>query len=140
MIVVTVETLDWMSGSWECEIWGGRFEEHWMAPKRGTMQGVGRFEKDGKIEFMEFMSIEGSGDALTLYMILGAPSKGDKSPVAFRLSEHDSAHACFERSDDDYPKRIVYTKGDSDTMLCRIDGVQDGEPTSDEFAFRRVTP
>ena len=109
-----------------------------MSPKRGTMQGVGRFEKDGKIEFMEFMSIEGSSDTLTLYMILGAPSKGDKSPIAFRLSGHDGTHVCFERSDDDYPKRIVYTKGVSGAMLCRIDGVQDGEPTSDEFNFRRV--
>ena len=134
---MTVEALDWMSGSWECEIWGGRFEEHWMPPKCGTMQGVGRFEKDGKIEFMEFMSIEGSSEALTLYMILGAPSKGDKSPVAFRLSELDRAHACFERSDDDYPKRIVYTKGVSGAMLCRIDGDQDGEPTCDDFEFQR---
>ena len=109
-----------------------------MSPKRGTMQGVGRFEKDGQIELMEFMSIEGSSDTLTLYMILGAPSKGDKSPIAFRLSGHDGTHVCFERSDDDYPKRIVYTKGVSGAMLCRIDGVQDGEPTSDEFNFRRV--
>lgn len=138
MIVVTVETLDWMSGSWECEIWGGRFEEHWMAPKRGTMQGVGRFEKDGKIEFMEFMSIELSDDTVTLYMILGTPSKGDKTPIPFKLSGYDGTHAYFERSDDDYPKRIIYSKPVSGMMLCRIEGIQNGEQTSDEFEFRHV--
>ena len=133
-----VETLEWMSGTWECEVWGGRFQEHWMPPNRGTMQGVGRFEKDGKIEFMEFMSIELSDDTVTLYMILGAPSKGDKSPVAFKLTGYDGTRAYFERSDDGYPKRIVYSKPVSGTMLCRIEGVKDGEQTSDEFEFRRV--
>lgn len=133
-----VENLEWMSGAWGCEVWGGRFEEQWMPPKCGTMQGVGRFEKNGKVEFMEFMSIELFGDTVTLFMILGAPSIGDKIPVPFKLSDYDGTRACFERPDNDYPKRIIYSKPVAGTMLCRIEGIQDGEETFDEFEFRPV--
>ena len=133
-----VEQLAWMAGDWTCEIWGGTFEETWSEPKGGAMQGMGRHLSDGKTTFMEFMSIEQSGETVTLYMILGAPSKGDKSPVPFKLSGYDGTRAIFERTEDEYPKRIIYSKPVSGIMLCRIEGIQNGEQTSDEFEFRRV--
>ncbi|MCC6685892.1 MAG: hypothetical protein IT205_02745, partial [Fimbriimonadaceae bacterium] len=74
-----------MAGSWICEIHDGLFEEVWSPPTGGVMVGHGRLVVEGQARFMEFLSLEQKGDAVTMYIVLGGLSKGDKSPVAFRL-------------------------------------------------------
>ena len=54
----SIMDLGWMAGSWSCKVWGGTFEETWLPPVGGTIQGTGRFVSGGRVEFTEFMSIE----------------------------------------------------------------------------------
>src|SRR5688572_4499485 len=75
----SIESLKWMAGDWICNLGKGTFEETWLPPNGGTMQGVSRHVIDGKTVFMEFLSIEADNDgSLTMYIMLGAPSRGDK--------------------------------------------------------------
>lgn len=133
-----IDNLRFMAGSWTCEIWGGRFDETWIVPAAGTMQGVGRHVSDGKTGFMEFLSIEPVGDGLTMFILLGAPSKGAKTPVAFPMVELSPGHAVFERPANDYPKRLTYEAKDDGSLFCRIEGPKDGKPAHDDFHFKRV--
>jgi hypothetical protein len=133
-----IERLAWMSGSWACEIWGGTFEERWAPPAAGTMQGNGRLIVSGQTRFMEFMAIEESKDGLVMWMVLGRPSAGPTKPVPFKLVAHGESAATFERSDEDYPKRIVYRAGPDGTLLCTLEGEKDGKPARDVFEFKPI--
>lgn len=132
-----IEDLRFMSGAWQCDIWGGTFEEYWTPPAGGAMQGSGRHLANGKTGFMEFMSIESSSEGLTMYIMLGAPSKGEKKPVPFRLTSFDGKTALFENSKNDFPSKIAYVK-ESNGMSCWISGIQDGKETKEDFKFKRM--
>lgn len=125
-----------MAGSWICEIHGGLFEEVWSAPAGGVMVGHGRLVVDGQAQFMEFLSLEESGGSVTMYIALGALSKGDTSPVAFRLAQADSTSVVFEREGDDFPTRIEYSST-PDGLPCRLSGPTDREEL---YAFRPNDP
>jgi hypothetical protein len=132
-----IEDLKFMSGAWRCQIWGGTFEEYWTPPAGGAMQGCGRLVTNGKTDFMEFMSIESVPSGITMYMLIGEPSKGDKKPVPFKLTSFDGKTALFENPKNDFPSKIVYVK-DGDGMKCWIEGVQKGKKTKEDFAFKRI--
>ncbi len=132
-----IEDLGFMSGAWKCEIWGGTFEEYWTPPRAGAMQGSGRHIVDGKTGFMEFMSIETGADGLTMYMMLGAPSKGEKKPVPFKLTSFDGKVALFENPKNEFPSKIAYVK-ESGGMSCWIEGMQDGKKTREDFKFKSM--
>ncbi len=85
--MASLSELGWLVGSWHATIHGGTFEEHWMRPTDGTMQGVGKLRVKGETTFMEFLSIEQSGDQLIIWIILGSSSKGPPRTVKFRLTE-----------------------------------------------------
>ncbi|MCC7102788.1 MAG: hypothetical protein IT206_06900 [Fimbriimonadaceae bacterium] len=125
-----------MTGSWICEIHGGLFEEIWSPPAGGVMVGHGRLVVEGQARFMEFLSIEQNGDAVTMYIALGALSKGEKSPVAFRLVHVDAASVTFEREGADFPTRIEY-KSIPDGLPCRLSGPSHREEL---YAFRTNDP
>lgn len=127
-----IEKLAWMAGDWKADISGGQFHETWLTPEGGTMQGTGRLVKDGVCQFMEFMSIEDSGQGVVLYMVLGKPSKEVKKPVPFKLTKHEGRKAVFERADDDFPKRIVYFATPTG-MTCRIED----DSRHEDFVFKR---
>jgi hypothetical protein len=118
---MNIDDLRWMAGSWTCEIWGGTFEEVWLLPAGRTMQGVGRHLSGGKTGFMEFMSIEPTPDGgLTMWMVLGAPSKGEKKPVPFKATKVDAKESVWENPENDSPNAIHYSRGDDEDMVCRL--------------------
>jgi hypothetical protein len=133
----TVDDLKWMSGSWECAIWGGTFEENWSKPRAGTMVGSGRHMEGTKTAFMEFMSIEPSNGVLTMWMLLGSPSSGDKKGIPFKLVSYEAGVATFENKANDFPSQIIYSKT-KDGMKCRIQGTQNGKAAHEDFNFKRA--
>lgn len=132
-----IQDLAFMSGAWTCDMWGGKFEEYWTPPAGGAMQGCGRHLSDGKTGFMEFMSIEGTADGLVMYMMLGAPSKGEKKPVPFKLTSFDGKTALFENPKNDFPSKIAYVKNGTG-MSCWIEGMQNGKKSKEDFKFKRM--
>jgi Domain of unknown function (DUF6265) len=132
-----IEDLRFMSGAWKCEIWGGTFEEYWTPPAGGAMQGSGRHLSGGKTSFMEFMSVEETKDGIVMFMMLGAPSKGDKKPVPFKLTSFDGTTALFENPKNDFPAKIAYVK-EGKGMSCWIEGIQNGKKSKEEFKFKRM--
>src|SRR5687768_681975 len=102
----SIESLKWMAGDWICNLGKGTFEETWLLPNGGTMQGVGRHVIEGKTVFMEFLSIEPDKEGgLTMYIMLGAPSRGDKKPRPFKLTQSGNHVATFEWLENDFPSK-----------------------------------
>lgn len=131
----SIEDLEYLAGTWQCEIWDGIFQEHWLAPKGGTMQGIGRHLHNGKTAFMEFMSIEPHASGLTMYIIVGSPSHGHNAAVPFALTKLTSESAIFENPQHDFPSKIEYSKVDANRIKCVINGVRSGEPCCEVFDF-----
>jgi hypothetical protein len=52
-----IKVLRWFSGSWKGEAFGGIAEETWSQPVGGTMTGMFRLIKNGKVAFSEFEEI-----------------------------------------------------------------------------------
>jgi hypothetical protein len=52
-----IETVSWLAGNWKGEAFGGIVEEIWSQPAGGTMMGMFRLIKDGKVSFSEFEEI-----------------------------------------------------------------------------------
>jgi hypothetical protein len=134
-----VEQLVWMTGSWQCEVRGGIWQEHWAEPRAGTMQGMARHFKDDETGFMEFLSIESSDHGLTLWVIIGAPSKGEKTPASFRLTQMDGQRAVFEDPNRDFPNKVTYSKAGAEGMQCLVQGVKNGVDITEEFNFQRLS-
>lgn len=132
-----VEDLEWMAGSWSCPQGEGIFEETWIPPVGGTMQGCGRLVVGSRVRFMEFLSIEEDEKGAVMWVLLGAPSKGDKKPFPFRLTSFDGKKAVFENPSHDFPSKIVYRRSGLDAIDCWLTGTRDGKLVREDYAFKR---
>lgn len=130
----TIADLAWMSGSWRT-VPGGRaqIEEHWTAPAGGSMLGMSRtVAGDRTVEF-EYLRLEQrSGDIFYI-----AHPKARYPGTEFKLTRLAGREAVFENPTHDFPKRIIYRKGDDGSLTATIDG---GEGTkSMKFAYVPLT-
>ena len=131
-----IEDLGWLQGSWSCPQFGGTFEEHWLPSSGGTMQGCGKLIVAGKTEFMEYMSIEPSEGGLTMWMLLGPPSKGEKEGVPFQLTSLTGRKAIFENPKNEFPSKMTYQLLPSGSVDCVIEGMQKGKDAIEKFPFK----
>lgn len=56
-----IDDYTWLTGSWIGDGFGGVSEEVWAAPADGTMMGMYRHVKDGKLVFYEFLLLDKDG-------------------------------------------------------------------------------
>ncbi len=56
-----IEDFNWLVGTWTGDGFGGQSEETWSTPVDGTMMGMYRHYKDGKIVFYEFLLLDETG-------------------------------------------------------------------------------
>lgn len=61
-----IEDVAWIAGSWRAESLGGVAEEVWSPPGGGTMMGMFRLIKDGRLTFYELLSMSELGRSLIL--------------------------------------------------------------------------
>lgn len=131
-----LEDLSFIVGSWSCPQAGGTFEEHWMPPSGGSIQGVGKLHKDGKTLFMEFLSIEKGEKGLVMWITLGSPASGPQRRAAFALPKLQGKEATFEDPKNDFPSKIVYKANADGTLHCRLTGTENGKPAADQYNFK----
>ena len=56
----------WLAGHWQAEALGGTVEEIWSGPSAGTMVGMFRLVKDGKVGFYEIFTLTEEGSTVLL--------------------------------------------------------------------------
>ena len=126
----SVDALAFMAGTWEADLWGGTFQEHWMAPRAGTLMGAGRHMRDGKTGFFEWFRIAEAADGIE-YVVRPA----DRETVTFRLTEAGDGWARFTNPAHERQHTIEYRKVEGG-LRGRIAGVRDGKPWEETLAFR----
>jgi hypothetical protein len=131
----TIHDVAWMAGRWQGEGLGGLSEEHWSAPAGGTMMGMYRLVKDGKIVFYEFFRIAEEEGSLTLRLKHFHPDmKGweeKDNMVTFPLVRIAKDEALFDG--------IAYQRTGRDSMVATVMMGKKGEtPKPVKFVYRRM--
>ena len=127
-----IEELAWFSGAWETDHGKTHIEEYWTRPAGDMMIGMGRSVRDEKTVFFEFLRLEQRADGI--YYV--AQPRG-RPPVDFKLDSIEGQAAVFVNPGHaDHLKRIVYRKNPDGSLTGRVEGVDNGKPFAEDFAYR----
>ena len=130
--------LAWMAGCWERRT-GDRLllvEEQWLAPRGGTLLGVGRTTRGDSLVEYEFMRVyEGAGDTL----VFAAHPSGQPSAEFRAPPPHGDGRAVtFENAAHDFPQRVIYRRAGPDSLVARVEGTRGGRVRGVSFPYRRA--
>lgn len=95
----TLADISWLAGYWKGTGLGGTCDEVWIPESDNAMNGIFRLEKDGSMQFTEYMVIMQAGSSITLKLKhysgdLTAWEEKDKW-VEFRLVKLEDSTAYF---------------------------------------------
>ena len=105
----------------------------WLAPKGGTMIGVGRTVRGGKLVEYEFVLLR-ERDGKLAYQ---AHPSGQPSAV-FLSKEVGPTAVVFENLEHDFPQRVGYGLDASGNLIGWIEGTRDGTSKRIEFPYRKA--
>lgn len=129
----SVAQLGWLAGCLELRSGDRIVEEHRMAPRRGSMLGMGRTTTSkGLIEY-ELTLIQEKGGRI----IFEARPSGQPS-ATFTAAAVGPDSVIFAAPEHDYPQVVGYRRNGADSVLAWIDGTAGGKSRRVEFAYRRV--
>jgi hypothetical protein len=126
-----IADLAWLSGSWAGEDGDLEMEEHWTAPKGGSMLGLHRDVAGGRTVLFEFLRIEEGPDGI---VYLASPR--GRPPTPFRLTEAGPRSAVFENPEHDFPRRIRYWIEPDGSLAARVEGKEGGSEAPQEWRWR----
>lgn len=128
----TIGELSWLEGCWMTS--GTRtVEENWTAPRGGSMIGVGRTVRDGKLIAYELVILK-EKDGTVVYE---AHPSGQET-TEFRAREITGTTAVFENLEHDFPQRVCYRLTGTDSLLAWVEGTINGKEKRIEFPYTRV--
>jgi hypothetical protein len=125
-----VSDLSWMSGRWVATTNGRWTEEHWSAPRAGTMMGYSWSGEGETIREYEYLRLQAGEDDEIVY--LAQPNGG--AGTGFYLARSQRMSATFENPTHDFPQRIRYAR-DGDTMVATISAMDGSNAMS--WTYRR---
>jgi hypothetical protein len=129
----TTFNLEWMAGKWVGTYHNAPMEAYYSGPQGGMIIGLSKVADPKAVYFFEFEKIQEIGGSLVLQ-----PFPFANAGVQFPLKEMSEERVVFENPDHDFPKRIIYQKMPNDQLLGRIEGIQNGQPASEDFIFDRA--
>jgi len=127
-----IQRVAWLRGCWEMSAPERIVEEQWMVPRGGSMMGMSRTVRGGKLVAYEMVLIREEGAAL----VYEAHPSGQ--PVAtFRSTTVSASQVVFENPSHDFPQQIGYQLKEA-VLLAWIAGSQSGKSRRVEFHYKRV--
>jgi hypothetical protein len=124
----------WLHGCWQASGGEPGSIEQWTAGAGGTMLGMSKTVKGGKLTGFEFMRMVQT-EAGKLEFIA---QPGGVPPTTFTLLRHSAAELVFEHPGHDFPQRVLYRNASPTLLHARIEGTIKGKPKSIDFPMRRV--
>lgn len=130
--VTGIHRAAWLQGCWAQTTPAGSVEESWTTAKAGSMIGVGRTIRDGKMTAYEMIVLREQGDRLAY------EAHPSGQPAATFLSTRISAsELVFENPAHDFPQEVGY-RLDGDKLLGWIRGMLNGKERRVEFPYTRA--
>ena len=126
-------TGSWLAGCWQSTLDEPGSGEQWMAPAGGSMLGMARTLKGGRMVQFEFMQLRESVTGLSL---IAQP--GGRQPSVFIAKEASTEAAVFERQSAEFPQRVAYRLRPDGGLAARIEG--DAKVADVPMSIRMVEP
>lgn len=123
----------WLEGHWVGEKDGVSMEEHWTGPGGGSLLGLHRDVRAGRLISWEFLRIDRTSEG-TFYFA----SPRSAQPTPFKLVELGDKRVVFENKQHDFPQRILYWLDSKGALHARIEGPQGGTTASEEWEWTRA--
>jgi Domain of unknown function (DUF6265) len=137
----TIDRVAWLHGCWQTtppapsertRVEGAVVEEQWMAPRGGTMIGMGRTVRGGKTTEYELVVLREQDGRLAYE----AHPSGQPSAV-FLSREITDTSVVFENAEHDFPQRVGYRRSESG-LAAWIEGTVKGQMRHIDFTYARV--
>ena len=129
---LTIERVAWMHGCWQMTTPQSIVEEQWMAPRGGTMIGVGRTVRGTRTTDYEFVVLKEQDGQLTY-----EAHPAGQPPAVFVAKEAAADSVVFENAAHDFPQRVGYRRAGSG-LAAWIEGIQNGKSRRIDFTYARV--
>ena len=129
-----IDRLAWLAGCWTQPRNNGVVEEHWMAPRGGSMLGMSRTVINGKTVEYEFLRIADVAGAMSY---VARPS--GQAEAVFTLKSIEDGVVVFENPTHDFPQRVIYRRNPDATVTARIEGTVNGEARGRDFPYSRCS-
>jgi hypothetical protein len=118
----TLDDVAWIAGSWKGDALGGSFEEVWNPPSAGSMVGMFKLLRDGRVSFYELMLFLEDEGSLSLKVRHFDPDftawedKREDLTMRFVKAEENAVHfngiSFYRISDDEMHAWLVFGSGD----------------------------
>ena len=129
----TVDRVAWLQGCWRSIRGETTIEEQWMAPRGGTMLGMGRTVRGGKLVEYELVLIKEQEGALAYE----AHPSGQPTATFTAATVSDSS-VVFENPQHDFPQRVGYRRNGPDALEAWIEGQANGKSRRVDFSYQRA--
>jgi hypothetical protein len=129
-----IDDVAWLAGCWAAQDGEPGTVEHWLSPAAGTMFGVSRTIRGGRVALFEFMTIRTTAEGQLVFVA----QPGGSPPTEFAAKSKSPAEITFENTSHDFPNRVIYRRTGPDSMLGRIEGTLDGQSRAVDFKFNRT--
>jgi len=129
-----IDSLYWLTGSWQSADKQSITTEQWMMPSGNTMLGMSRTVSEGKTVLYEFLRIVQDQDGNISYIAIPSGQK----ETSFKLKYIRDKEAAFENPKHDFPQRITYKLINDKELYARIEGEVDGKTESAEFVMKKI--
>jgi hypothetical protein len=130
---LTLDRIAWLQGCWESRSASRVVEEHWMAPRGGSMIGTGRTVRGDSLAEYELIVLRAVSGALAYQ---AHPS--GQATTTFTAREASDSMVVFANAAHDFPQRVGYRRIGADSLLAWIEGERNGRTRRIEFPYRRV--
>ena len=103
-----------------------------MAPRAGTMLGMGRTVRgDTLIEYEYVRIFERDGK------LVYAAQPSRQAPTEFESTTIEAGAITFANPQHDFPQRVIYRMG-GDSLFARIEGTMNGRERGVDFRYARA--
>ena len=131
MLAGDIDKVGFLAGCWE----GSGTVEMWTKPAGGSMLGLSRTVRNGKLAASEFMTISESAEGLVFEARPGLAASSTK----FALKDITAISITFENPSHDFPQRVIYRLVKPGELLGRIEGAKGGKTMAVDFPYKRAS-
>ena len=133
---LTVESLSWLTGSWEGPIGEDLLEETWLPPRAGNIVALVRSSNESGTNFVEIIIIKEINGTLELQLQLFDDSLKpiNKNPHSFELTKIENNYISFKGVTSGAHKTLSYERPEKNVFYIRF------HPHNGDEVEIRLTP
>ena len=133
---LTIESLSWLTGSWEGPIGENLLEETWLPPRAGTIVALVRSSNESGTNFVEIIVIKEVNGTFELQLQLFDDSLKpiNKKPHSFELTKIENNYISFKGVSAGSHKTLSYQRPEKNVFFIRF------QPYEGDFVEIRLIP